>query len=58
MGSNPTPRTIENVLASVSGVWVVGCLILLEGLNLLFVVVGLSFFRVVRRVVLGMFLGV
>jgi beta-lactamase regulating signal transducer with metallopeptidase domain len=58
VSANPTPRTIENVLASVSEVWVVGCLILLEGLSLLFVVVGLSFFRVVRRVVCGILLGV
>jgi beta-lactamase regulating signal transducer with metallopeptidase domain len=58
VGSNPTPRTIENVLTLVSVVWVVGCLILLEGLSLLFVVVCLSFFRVVRLVGRGMFLGV
>ena len=58
MGSNPTPRTIENVLTLVSEVWAVGCLILLEGLNLLFVAVGLSFFRVVRRVGRGILLGV
>lgn len=57
-GSNPTPRTIENVLTLVSEVWVVGFLILLEGLSLLCVVVGLSFFRVLRLVVRGIPRGV